>query len=406
MHMRRLSVAVSVGLLWGLPAAAQQPSLPHWSVGRRLLRQPSRGGVGRRRPHLPSGPTSPGGARTSTPTGRPSGWSTRGPASGSSTSCGGPSPGRRVTSPSSRPAARASITSTISGTPAPSLPITRNSPIPAPTRRPRPPGWRCSTPGRCGSSPRPRLVAFEAADTLDSFFPMQVIATRAETERVVAQSPGAPFLVFPEDRTHPIVMPADLPERWVSRSGAPSFSGTAFRGEFYAFQLGVWAATRSLADVRVVFEPLTGTAGSIAAVAVRCFNQGGVDWQGRDFTTQVDVAQGRIQPLWCGVQVPLGARPGEYRGSLTVSASGAAGVPVSLSLTVDARHDSQRRRRRALAPRPARLARLPSWMRTTGSCRPTRRSPGAATRSGSSVVSWSSAGTACPPRSAASTPSR
>ena len=204
--------------------------------------------------------------------------------------------------------------------------------------------------------PPARVVAFEAADTLDSFFPMQVIATSVETSQLLARSPGSPFLVFPEERTHPIVMPSDLPERWVGRTGPPTFSGTALRGEFYAFQLGVWAARASLANVRVSFEPLIGSAGSISAAAIRCFNQGGVDWQGRDFTTTIDVPLTRVQPIWCGVQVPLTARPGDYRGRLTVSAAGLASVPVALTLTVtpDTIRD-------AGADEPWQLARL-AWL--------------------------------------------
>jgi hypothetical protein len=204
--------------------------------------------------------------------------------------------------------------------------------------------------------PRARLVAFEAADTLDSFYPMQVIATRSGTDRVLAEAPGSPFLVFPEDRTHPIVMPADLPQRWVDRTGPPTVAGTAFRGEFYAFQLGVWAARTALTEVRVAFEPLTGAAGEIPAAAMRCFNQGGVDWQGRVFTTPVEVARGRIQPLWCGIQVPLGARPGEYRGRLSVSAGGSATLPVSITLAV-----SPDTIRDGGADHPWRLARL-AWL--------------------------------------------
>lgn len=204
--------------------------------------------------------------------------------------------------------------------------------------------------------PAATLVAFEAADTLDAFDPMQVIATRAETERVLERSPGASFLVFPEERTHPIVMPSDLPERWVHRTGPPTLAGTAFRGEFYAFQLGVWAARASLPDVRVSFEPLTGSAGRIAAAAIRCFNQGGVDWQGRDFTTQVNVPQGRVQPIWCGVRIPLDARPGTYAGHLTVTSRGAPPVRVGLSLQVGS--DSIRN---AGADEPWRLARL-AWL--------------------------------------------
>jgi len=204
--------------------------------------------------------------------------------------------------------------------------------------------------------PQARVVAFEAADTLDSFYPMQVIATAEETARVLNGAAGNPFLVFPEDRSHPIIMPADLPERWVSRTGPPSFSGSASRGEFYAFQLGIWAARSALADVRVVFDPLTGPAGTMPASAIRCFNQGGVDWQGRDFTTTVSVPFGQVQPLWCGVQVPVSARAGDYRGRLTVSASGHPSVPVSLTLTV-----APDTIRNAGADQPWRLARL-AWL--------------------------------------------
>lgn len=207
-----------------------------------------------------------------------------------------------------------------------------------------------------GKLPSARLLAFEAADTLDSFYPMQVIATAEESARVLAANPRSDFLVFPEDRTHPIVMPGDLPERWAHRTDAATFAGTALRGEFYSFQLGVWAARAPLADVRVAFQPLTGSAGAIPATAIRCFNQGGVDWQGRDFTTRVDVPRGRIQPIWCGVQVPLGAGAGLYRGRLTVSAAGRPPVPVSLTLTVTA--DTIRN---GGADQPWRLARL-AWL--------------------------------------------
>jgi hypothetical protein len=204
--------------------------------------------------------------------------------------------------------------------------------------------------------PPANVVAFEAADSLDAFYPMQVIATAEESSHLLTSHPDVPFLVFPEDRTHPIILPADLPERWVGRTGPPTIVGTALRGEFFAFQLGVWAARAPLADLRVAFQPLGGPAGDIPASAMKCFNQGGVDWQGRDFTTRVDVPRGRIQPMWCGVQVPVGARPGAYRGRLTVSAESRGSVPVQFTLTVAA--DTIRD---GGADQPWRLARL-AWL--------------------------------------------
>lgn len=221
------------------------------------------------------------------------------------------------------------------------------------------PSWRAAfapSTAAIDRLPAARLLAFEAADTLDSFYPMQVIATRAETERLLAAAPGQPFFVFPEDRTHPIVMPADLPERWVGRRGPPAFEGSARRGEFFAFQLGVWAARTELTDVRVALDSLTGPSGSIAASRLRCINQGGVDWQGRDFTVPIRVAPGRIQPLWCGVAVPLTAAPGMYRGALRVTPAGLAPVPVAFTLVVapDTIRDGG-------ADEPWRLARL-AWL--------------------------------------------
>ncbi len=219
------------------------------------------------------------------------------------------------------------------------------------------PAWLSSSdPRELSRLPAARLVAFEAADSLDSFYPMQVIATKAETDGILARSPSSPFLVFTEDRTHPIVMQADLPERWVARAAQPAFSGTAFRGEFYAFQLGVWAARASLTNVRVEFAPLAGASAVIPAAAIRCFNQGGVDWQGRDFTATIDVPLGRIQPIWCGIQVPLDARPGRYAGRLAVTAEGRPSVPVAVTLTV-----APDTIRNSGADEPWRLARL-AWL--------------------------------------------
>ena len=60
---------------------------------------------------------------------------------------------------------------------------------------------------------RARVVAFEAIDSLNSFWPMEVIATRGETETLAAAHPTSSYLVFPEDRHQSIVMERDLPLR-------------------------------------------------------------------------------------------------------------------------------------------------------------------------------------------------
>lgn len=190
--------------------------------------------------------------------------------------------------------------------------------------------------GAWRSLPRAVPVAMQSIDGFNSFWPMEVIATGAEVRALEAAYPEASFLVFPEDRKYPIRMYDDLPLRWIEAGPGGPFRGEAMRGEFYAFQLGVYAVRSRLEDLRLVFGDLTASDGTavLPAGAFRCFNLSGVDWTGRAFTREVTVEQGRVQPLWCGVQIPESARPGVYRGTLEVSAAGREPVTIELELTV------------------------------------------------------------------------
>jgi hypothetical protein len=186
-----------------------------------------------------------------------------------------------------------------------------------------------------GNLPAATVVQFQAIEALHSFFPMQVVASGAEVADLLARHPAAPFLVFGEDRTRPIKMPADLPLRWVRRGAAAPFVGDAMRGEFYPFQLGVFAARQDLADVQVVFSGLRRKGGgSVTASAFTCLNLGGIDSAARPFTRAVSVTKGQVQPIWCGVQVPDGALAGDYTGTAEVSARGTSAVTVPLTIRV------------------------------------------------------------------------
>ena len=190
---------------------------------------------------------------------------------------------------------------------------------------------------RRSSFPKARVESFQADQEFDSRYPMEVIATQAEVKALLARSPGADYLVFPEDRSRPIRMPADLPEAWARKGPDRVMRASAAGGEFYAFQLGVWAARKGLQNVRVRFGPLVrgGQGGQdIPDSTFRCFSQGGVDWLGHDFVRQVDVDSGRVQAIWCGVQVPVGAAAGSYASALTVTAAGEPATSIALSLVV------------------------------------------------------------------------
>ncbi len=184
--------------------------------------------------------------------------------------------------------------------------------------------WLATTTSHWATLPTATVVAMESIDEFNSFSPMQVIATAAETEALVKARGTAPFLLFPEDRTRAIRMRHDLPASWVAPTAPRTVTGTAMRGEWFAFQVGVYASRQALDSVTASFSALRalGAPSALPTLGpVTCVNLEGVDWRGRPFTRNVSVAKGEIYPLWCGVQVPIDANPGRYSGTLTVAAA-------------------------------------------------------------------------------------
>ena len=186
---------------------------------------------------------------------------------------------------------------------------------------------------RAGAVPSATVERFESVDALNSFAPMEVIATPRELAALDAASAHEPFVVFPEDRMHSIRMRDQLPQRWVDRGATRTFADRARRGEFLAFQLGLWAR-EPVSNVRVTFSDLRNGAAVIPARALTSINEGGTNWDGARFAKRVDVAAGAVQALWCGVDVPLRAAPGTYTGTATVSADGVTGRAIALAITV------------------------------------------------------------------------
>ena len=192
-------------------------------------------------------------------------------------------------------------------------------------------------PRRVAKLPQARVLGYQAVDDFDAYTDMERTAAPEELQRVLAANPGQPWLLFPETREHPIRMFAQLPERWAERGAGGSLADHALRGEYLSFQVGLWTARAAARDVRVSFGALRGPDGAaIPAARLTCFNLGGTDYAGKPFTNRLDVAQGRVQPLWMGLDIPADAKPGTYRGTLTVSADGATPRQVPLAITVDA----------------------------------------------------------------------
>lgn len=178
-----------------------------------------------------------------------------------------------------------------------------------------------------------QLKSFESINALNSFYPMEVTATVKEVATLISRSPRTDYLVFPEDRLYPIRMTSQLPQRWVQQGPKPQFSGAAAKGEYYAFQLGVYAL-QHLEEVTVRFSALKNGTNSIAAGQLSCINTSGIDYTGLPFTRTVDIPSQKVQALWCGIDVPADTKPGIYNGTVTVQPKNAAPSTINIQLTV------------------------------------------------------------------------
>jgi hypothetical protein len=115
----------------------------------------------------------------------------------------------------------------------------------------------------------------QSIDAFNNFYPMEVIATAAETKQLTDAHADKALLVFPEDREYSIRMQHDLPYRWIQKGVGSTFIGTALKGEYYAYQLGVYAL-QPLHQVKVEFSDLTSAEGhKISAKTMNCINTEG-----------------------------------------------------------------------------------------------------------------------------------
>jgi hypothetical protein len=182
--------------------------------------------------------------------------------------------------------------------------------------------------------PLAKVKEIQSIDSFNTFYPMEVIATKAETDKLIASNTSKAYIIFPEDRLHSIRMTDDLPQRWIESGPKNNFSASALKGENFAFQLGIYAL-QNLEDVKINFSNLISSTGKIiSAENIFCINTNGIGYDGNPFSKTVNVAQNKVQALWCGIDVPANAAAGIYKGKATVSANGKPSTDIQLTLTV------------------------------------------------------------------------
>ena len=174
----------------------------------------------------------------------------------------------------------------------------------------------------------------QSIDSFNRVYPMEVIATAAETRRLQKKYASSAFLVFPEDRIYSIRMKYDLPQRWVEKGPADTFNGVAAREELYSFQLGIFAL-QAVHHLEVGFSELTGPENNkISADHISCINTDGVGYDGKNIRFQIDIPPSSIQALWCTLKIPPGIAPGIYRGFVYLRSAGNPPKRIALSIQV------------------------------------------------------------------------
>lgn len=184
--------------------------------------------------------------------------------------------------------------------------------------------------------PQATVKQFQAINEFHSFYPMEVIATAKEKDDLLKSQPEDPYILFTEDRRYPIRMTTDLPYKWIEDNRHDSFEGTADKGEYYTFQIGLWAARKDVNHLKLTYSALVNsqTGESIPASAFTCFNTGGVDVTGSVFEKDCSVPKGKVQALWVGTMVPEQLTAGQYTGTVTVQAAGMKPKQVKVTLNV------------------------------------------------------------------------
>ncbi|MEG1642902.1 MAG: DUF6067 family protein [Bacteroidales bacterium] len=196
-------------------------------------------------------------------------------------------------------------------------------------------GWVKEVSANISTYPKAVVKQFESRSRFDTFTQMGIIATEKEMEQIRRSHTENP-IIFTEDRAFPIRLTNQLPCRWIKKGPSNSFKGMARPNEYYVWQIGLWAANGELKNVRLQFNDFVHSSGNIRIPkeAVTCFNQEGINWDGKPISFDVNVPKEKIQALWCGIQIPENTRTGVYKSTVTVNADGITPRKVAVEINV------------------------------------------------------------------------
>lgn len=198
------------------------------------------------------------------------------------------------------------------------------------------PSWIMTLPENVEDIPAAKVLCFESRSRFDFFTKMGTIATKTEMDSIRELYPENP-IIFTEDRAFPIRLTEQLPVRWIKKGPSDNFSGSAMRNEYYVWQIGIWAAENELKNIKIKFTDFVNQSGKfvISQKEATCFNTEGINWDGNPISFAVNVPEGKIQALWCGIQIPENATSGVYKGKVTIIADEIEPRTIDVELNVN-----------------------------------------------------------------------
>src|SRR6185503_16496515 len=127
------------------------------------------------------------------------------------------------------------------------------------------------------------LLNVKAQTDKDNFIPIN------DVERQYGQKYKNSFLVFAEQRENPIKWDDSLNINWLKNNYSDNpYILNAQPGEYFVFQLGVWATGKDLQNIQVHFSNLKNNNDKIiVSQKLTCFNTGGINYEGKPFIKHI-----------------------------------------------------------------------------------------------------------------------
>jgi hypothetical protein len=162
---------------------------------------------------------------------------------------------------------------------------------------------------------------------------MSIAASADKVADYIKKFPAKKYFTFPETRRNSIRRLDSLAAKWLSYSAVQqtSFTDKARPGEYFVFQVGLYASEMPLKNIKVAISSLSSNSQSIKDVT--CFNAGGISFKGEYFTKPLQVTSKKVLPLWFGVKIPETAH-GTFTGTIKIKPENQPATIVTINLDI------------------------------------------------------------------------